>query len=282
MLDVAGMLHKMRRAFPTSIALIAVLSVAPPVGAQLDQDPRAERPEPPQTLDTLAQRFLSGYESLSPPGSATLGVGETHVVVQQTLAGMCYAVAAVTTDDVDIDIRIRTNGVLIAQDVRLDTYPVVQWCAASDSNAEIEFLSFGGASTIDYAVYGDDDTRNAAVGPLDELSNRVNAAVARSAPRWETVGPQWRNTFTRPEVRPMSVTTEPGFCYAIVAVGQASVEDIDLLLLDEDNFERARDFALDATPLVAYCPPAGETLTVHVALRAGRGVVAAQLLKHAR
>lgn len=271
----------MRRSVWTIAGLLFVLG-APPAGAQLNEDLRAARPGPPQHLGILTQRFLPGYEALSPPRDAALAATEATTFSQQVTAGACYAVAAVNTRGVDVDVRIRVAGEIVAQDVKQDSYPIARWCPASSTTAQIEIRAFAEAAEVTYGVYISRNDRDAAAGPLDELSNRLSNAIARSAPRWEPVGAQWRTTYAQAGVHDMTFDAEAGRCYAVVAVGQAPVEDIDLLLLDEAEYARNRDVALDATPLVAYCPPSDETLTVRVALRVGRGVVAAQLLQHER
>lgn len=271
----------MRTALSVLVVGLVAFCVIPPADAQLDLDPRAERPQPPVDLETLADRFLAGYDPLTSPGAVTLAAGETYTFSQSVEAGVCYAAAAVTSE-ADLDLRVRRSGALVTQDVRLDSYPVATWCAATSGTARIELRAFNASAEVSYAVFVDRDARDAAAGGLDELSNRLSRAIARSAPRWEPIGTQWRTTFSRPEVRTWSVDAAADRCYAVVAVGQAAVEDVDLLLVDEEGFERARDFALDAVPLVSYCPDRAEVLTVHVALRQGRGVVAAQLLEHPR
>lgn len=271
-------LPAMRRALASIVATSGLLAAAAAV-AQLDDDPRSARPAPPTTVAEAAARFLTRYVPFGTSGSVELAQGETRTFSQGVEAGVCYAVVAVADDDVDIDARVRRDGLVVAQDVSLDSYPIVEWCPSTAGTETVTIRAFGGAARVEYAMYVDPDTRAAATGELDELSNRLAAHVAGSAPRWTPSGGQWRSTFAAPGERTMTVDVPERRCVAVAAVGQTTVTDIDLLMESSEGVELSRDFALDATPLVAYCADAAGTVTVRVGVRTGTGVVAAQVLE---
>ena len=241
---------------------------------------RLERPSPPTDLATLARRFLPAYEPLHPYEHVDLLEARAHEFSQPVEAGVCYGFAAAGSGLEDLDIRVSVAGVVVAQDVRLDTYPVVQWCAAASTEVRVEILAFRGDGVAEYGVFVDPGSRAAATGELDELSNRLSAATASAAPRWAPAGSQWRSAFTRPETQSVTIEVSPGRCYAVVAVAQPSVRDVDMLLLDGSGYERSRDFNLDGPSVVTYCPAVAQALEIRIAVTSGAGVVAAQVLEH--
>lgn len=259
--------------------LVLVFALSATAYAQLDEDRRSARPAAPETVEALAARFAPGFEALSAPGTITLAEGERYTFSAAVESGACYAVAAVGIGPTDVDVRVRRAGATIAQDARLDGYPIATWCPTSRGTERITIRAFEGSGEVAYLLLIDPDTRAAAVGDRDELSNRLDAHIARAAPRFAASGPQWRSSFDAPGEQEMAVDVRAGVCVAVAVVGQTTVEDIDLLLEDAAGRELGRDFALDATPVVSYCGERDETLTLRVAVRAGRGVVAAQALE---
>lgn len=263
------------------LAFVLVFLVA--VGAladNVDSDPRFERPAPPASLDELVTRFLPDHVPLSPQGTVVLAQGETYAFTQRVTAGVCYAVAAIGREGLsDVDVRLSREGRVIAQDVQLDAYPLVHYCPASDGELRVSLRAFTGSGTAAFQILVDPNEYYAARGELDELSNRLDSASAQTAPRWVPIGQQWRNQFPRPGLRELDFEAEPGWCYTVVAVGQASVADIDLRMRIGDvevDVDRAGGHAAG----VATCTESAAPVVVDVAVVQGAGVVAAQVLGH--
>lgn len=268
-----------RHVTPSGVGIVAALVVASVVAhAQTYQaDPRATPPEPPATLDELAMRFLPLYEPLVPEARAELAYDDEAFLRVEVTSGVCYAFAAVGPGHEDLDVWVHLDGEYAGQDVRPDHYPIVEWCAPRDGVIEMRVHAFQGEGPTEYGVFVDPESARRASGDQDELSNRLVRSAARTAPRWLPVGPQWRRRVSRPQVYEYDVTFEAGRCYVLLAVGDAGVRDVDLMLLDGDAIV-AQDLALDATPAVARCAEADETLLARVVVVRGAGFVAAQLL----
>jgi hypothetical protein len=273
----------MERRSPLILAssVLAVVAVSGTARAQLDSDPRAARPAPPTTIEALAERFLPAYAPHGIDGEVTLGEGEVRTFTQAVEPGVCYAAAAVGESGVDVDIRVLRNDDIVVQDVSLDSYPVVEWCAERAESLTIAITAFDGATSVEYGLFASPDARRAAAGPHDELSNRLASHIASAAPRWRWSGAQWRATFASEGVQEMPTAVPEGGCLAIAVVGQSGVDDVDVSLVDPNGAEVSRDYALDARALVVHCGDAGDPLTARIAVRSGSGVVAAQLLAHA-
>jgi len=104
-----------------------------------------QRPPLPTSLDEVATRFLPLWEPLGEPHTFTLQQGAQTSFMLNTVAGHCYAAVGHATDITDLDVRVRIDGAIIAQDVLFDSYPVVRWCAAFDATVEAEARAFSGA-----------------------------------------------------------------------------------------------------------------------------------------
>lgn len=262
----------------TVVTLAAALALPAGAIAQLDQDRRSTRPGPPDSVEELQARFVPDYVPLTSAGTVELEQGANHTFSLAVEAGACYAAIALGLGPTDVDVRVRRDGATVAMDGALDPYPVATWCPVTDGVDRISIRAFQGSGLVEYLVLIDPDTREAGFGELDELSNRLVVHVARAAPRWEPRGSQWRSGFELAGEQTMALQLPAGRCTAVAVVGQSSVEDIDLLLTDAVGTELARDFALDATPLVAYCADRDIDAVLRIAVRVGRGVVAAQVL----
>lgn len=271
--------HFARRSLPFAVLLLLIGAAG--LAANVDTDPRFARPNSPDSLDELVSRFLPNHVPLTPQGSVQLAEGEAYTFNHTVTAGVCYAFVAIGVHGLtDLDLRLRRGGVVVAQDVQLDGYPVVEWCPSLSGTIRVGIRAFHGGGSADFQVLVDPNSYYSARGQLDELSNRLEAATARSAPRWTPQGPQWRSAFPRPGVRELTIAAEPGQCYAVVAIGQASVFDVDLRMR-ADGEVVDEDIGGAEVAGVSMCASVSQTLTVDVALVRGQGVVAAQPLRHA-
>ena len=262
-------------------ALIFLLVAVGALAENVDTDPRFERPPPPTSLTEFVNRFLPDHVPLTPRGSVELARGEAYAFNHSVTAGVCYAVAAIGLEGLrDLDVRLRRGGRVVAQDVQLDGYPLVHYCPSSSGEVRVELRAFGGSGAAAFQILVDPNAYYSARGALDELSNRLESATARTAPRWLPLGPQWRNQFPRPGVRELTFEAEAGECYSVVAVGQSSVLNVDLRLR-EGQTEIDVDRKGSDVAGVAMCAPHDQSLTVDVAVVRGQGVVAAQVLVHA-
>ena len=71
--------------------------------------------------------------------------------------------------------------------------------------------------------------------------------------------------------RSIEVQLEGGLCYAILAVGDESITDLNLRLQDSRGRAVDQDIAADARPTVRVCPTRSGTYTMHVQVAGGAG-----------
>ena len=262
-----------------AVALLAACLLPAPAAAQnLASDPRAQPLPPPTSYKALATRFLPGFELAAPPVSGALAALDEHALGIEAQAGVCYGAAAFSAAVEDLDVRLYFDGALVAQDVRPDAYPVATYCPTARGTLRAVARAHSGGGDSALAVLVDINAATAAVGPRDELSNRLESAIRRGAARWVPDGPQWRHTFPVPGIAPYDAMLDAGTCYAFVTVGQATILDLDLRLTTPDGVE-ATDMTLDATPLIVHCPTAPGAVTIDVAVTRGTGTVAIQRMQ---
>ncbi|MBK8171789.1 MAG: hypothetical protein IPK60_15775 [Sandaracinaceae bacterium] len=88
---------------------------------------------------------------------------------------------------------------------------------------------------------------------------------------YETFGEQTRGELASGTERSLSIALEGGKCYAILAVGDNGVRDLDLILSDSRDREVDRDVEENPRPIVRVCPTSSGTYTMHLRMFNGQG-----------
>ena len=88
---------------------------------------------------------------------------------------------------------------------------------------------------------------------------------------YEHFGDETRARLDSSAHRDFSVELEGGRCYAILAVGENSVRDLDLTLLDDRGRELDRDVEDNAEPIVRVCPSETTSVSARVTMQDGAG-----------
>jgi hypothetical protein len=263
------------------VTLVATLTVVPMGGAQdrLRVHPRFAPQERPASLDALVASLAGDLETVQTLAPVALAFDERIRVPIEVVRGRCYAVAGWSATIDDLDVWVWDGARLVAQDVELDSWPLARWCADRTATVEVEWVAFEGTGVAEGVLLGSPSHADAD-GPRDELSNRLDRAIARTAPRFVALGGQHRSAFRSAGSSRSVVRTLPGCCHAIVGVGESFVEDFDLRLLDDQAHERAADRSLGAHPALLYCPDrsAAPEVVVEATLLRGFGGVAFRVL----
>src|SRR5690606_12152298 len=101
-----------------------------------------------------------------------------------------------------------------------------------------------------------------------------NAALVDADMRargYESYGPPSRGELAQGASRNFDIRLEGGRCYAILAVGDENVRDLDLVLIGPDGREVDRDIAQDSRPTVRVCPEADGLYTIQMRMADGYG-----------
>lgn len=259
------------------LALVG-LDVAPAAAQRLAGDPRAAAPPRPATLQEVVDGFVPTFIPVGAVEHQTVPDEGELRIVRPLVAGACYAAIGLSTAIADLDAWVRIDGVLVAQDVQFDAWPVSRFCALRDGEVELAFSAYASGGPAEFGLFVDPSTLEEVAGDAGELENRLRSAVSRTAPGWVWSDAPWLRGFAGPETAEFSVDIVQGSCAAVVAVATAGIEDLDLVARDPDGLVVASDLALDARPAIVHCSAQPTTLVVEVAVSRGRGVAMAQIL----
>jgi len=248
---------------------------------RLDEEPRSERPPPPESLEETIRRFLPIHEPLDEIATFELDYDAETYLDTTMQTGACYAAAAYSDGITDLDLWVYADDEVIAQDVRPDHYPVVEWCAPRDADVRVRAHAFDGEGTVRMQILAEPASYSAAAGDQDELSNRLTLLLSQVGPRYRPMQDQWRQRFSDGMFDEFTFEVGARRCYLVIAVGDSFVGDVDLMLLDSDGETIASDFAIDATPAIMHCTEAAGELIARVIVVRGYGTVAAQVFSHA-
>jgi hypothetical protein len=116
-------------------------------------------------------------------------------------------------------------------------------------------------------VISDTSTAGAAV---DENFALLDADMR--ARGYEGLGTSSRGELGEAGTNAYDVDLEGGKCYAILAVGDSGVRNLDLTLLDASGREVDRDVASDTRPIVRVCPSTDGHYRMQVRMTSGSGV----------
>lgn len=263
-------------------SVLAGLVLLPAVGiaqSRLRDDPRFAPQERPASLEATALGLAPDLEPAGSGGTfALVHDGRVRTSVRVT-RGRCYAAIGWSPTIDDLDLWVWDEHELVGQDVASDAWPAARWCARRTADVELEWVAFEGSGPVEWTLLTTPEDAFA-LGPRDELSNRLDAAMARTAPRFVPFAGQYRGFFRGPGVLRPAVRVVPGCCHAIVATGDAFVEDVDLRVVDARGRELTADRSPGRTPAVMHCvpPDADREIEVELTLIAGYGGVAFRTL----
>lgn len=199
--------------------------------------------------------------------------------------GTCYAFATFGgpgANDTDVYL-VDGEGHWLAQDARADRDAVVRFCAPSNAtyNLQVRLLSGAGpVFTVAYVQAAATATAPPDTGPVISDTSTAGAGVDENfalldadmrARGYESFGTSARGELSEAGTNAYDVDLEGGKCYAILAVGDSGVRNLDLMLLDATGREVDRDVAADARPIVRVCPPANGHYRMQVRMASGTG-----------
>lgn len=213
-------------------------------------------------------------------------------------AGLCYTVFALAQPGQDLDLLVFDDqGGALGHDVNPDSHPWVVACPTRPGRL-IARVQFSGASSGEYfyAAYAGRSSTRASLagvfgtspsagggttgtgatgggggtgGGLEENARLLDADMR--ARGYVPFGDAQTGSLEQAQTRDIPIELEGGKCYAILAVGDSGVRDLDLLIFDAGGTQIDRDRAPDARPIVRVCAERSGTYRMQVRMFAGAG-----------
>ncbi len=201
--------------------------------------------------------------------------------------GRCYAFATLGgpgTTDTDVYL-VDGSGHWLQADSTANRDGLVRFCSPSSDQYTLQVRLLHGNGSVFTAAYLQAaagtasappppstpviaDTSTAGAG-LDENFALLDADMR--ARGYESLGAPQHATLAEGGTQEYAVDLEGDKCYAILAVGDSGVRNVDLTLLDESGHEVDRDDAGDARPTVRVCPTADGHFRMRVRMMSGSG-----------
>ncbi len=210
----------------------------------------------------------------------------------------CVGVLAVGHRRVhDLDLVLQTDsGMTLAEDVEVDARPYLRFCGAAGlrlvatvqmykGRGEFRLVRFADAPatlpdlhrTLGGCFAGGGGMRRASadVGPappgraLPERLARLDGDLGDLG--YRALGLERSGSLSAPQREAHPLSLEAGRCYAVVAVGDLGVADLDVSIRTAAGRELARDVARDAAAVTRLCVGAAEPLVAEVRMFQGSG-----------
>lgn len=273
--------HSARGRTPVSLSAFfggATTSTAAPTTAAIDAEVSARV----SALDGS----LSGerFSRVGEPSGLVLHEREERLFSLSLEAGRCYAFATFAgAGALDTDVYlVDGEGHWLAQDARGDRDGLVRFCAPSAGTFTLQIRLLRGEGAVFTAAYlqntGAAPTADAE--PLIAADSVAGASIEESsalidadmrARGYENFGDAQRGDLGEAGTNTYEMDLEADICYALVAVGDSGVRDIDITLSDASG--RTVDADVDDEPrsIVRVCPTARGHYRMAIRMTSGSG-----------
>jgi hypothetical protein len=256
-------------------------AAAGPAVAAIDPDTQTRLQQLDQTLG--AER----YQRVGEAQGLQLHERDERLFQLSLEQGRCYAFATLGgpgTSDTDVYL-VDGSGHWLQADSTANRDGVVRFCAPSTDQFTLQVRLLHGDGPVFTAAYLQAaasgptpppttdgpliaDTSTAGAG-LDENFALLDADMR--ARGYESLGAPQHAHLDEGGTQEYEVDLEGNKCYAILAVGDSGVRNVDLTLLDATGHEVDRDDAGDARPTVRVCPTADGHYRMRVRMMSGTG-----------
>ncbi len=224
------------------------------------------------------------------PSGLVMAEREERVFQLALEQGRCYAFATLGgPGTVDTDVFIQDGGgQRLAADTATSRDAMVRFCSPETAQYTLQVRMFRGQGPVFTVAYAQAPAPGtaAAAAPAEEMAPVISEVATAGegieenfalldadmrARGYENFGEPQRGTLADSGEQLYEVDLEGGKCYAILAVGDSGVRDMDLTLLDATGREVDRDEAGDARPTVRVCPRTTGHYRMRVRMRSGSG-----------
>jgi hypothetical protein len=257
-------------------------------GASRRTAPTRVDPGTQRRIDALSQQLqASGYQVVLAPRAHMLGRTEIATLPTALREGLCYSFAAFGGPGArDADLYfLDAQGQVQQRDERADVDAVVRdVCITTAGQFTVRPRMAEGDGPVWIVAYA----RAAQTGGAQV--SRTSLSMSQSAASGSDIDDTWNaqqstlqsvgyqsegspinRSLTEGQSADESVTLAPGQCYAITAVGESRVRDLDLELLDGNGRPIDRDYAEDPRATVRLCATGAGAFRATVRMASGGG-----------
>jgi len=236
-----------------------------------------------QRLGALDQQLGGqGFTRVGRPAGIVLNGREPRDFQLSLQQGQCYAFASLGGQGaVDTDLVLHDHGgEQLAADSRRDRDAIVQYCAPTTGRYALSVRMYEGQGPLFTVGYVQNAGQVQQAEPVIASTSTAHASLQENfalldadmrARGYESYGNQTTGQLALAGTRNFEIQLEGGRCYAILAVGDASVRDLDLVLLGPNGEEVDRDIAQDPRPTVRVCPESTGNFYMQVRMTDGQG-----------
>ncbi|MGE0787664.1 MAG: hypothetical protein AB7S26_18455 [Sandaracinaceae bacterium] len=236
-------------------------------------------------LAALDQRLApTGFSRVGEPTGLMLESSEPRNFQLNLQQGSCYAFATLGgSGAVDTSVVLNdASGQRLQADTDRATDALIEYCAPVSGPYALEVRmaeGLGPLFTVGY-VRGAQAPSSAATEPVMASTSTAGAGLQENfallnadmrARGYESLGSETPGQLAQGGVRDVTVSLESGRCYALLAVGDTSVTELDLALADPSGRLVDRDLAEGARPTVRICASASGSYTAQLRMMAGQG-----------
>lgn len=245
-----------------------------PATAQLDAETH-------QRLQALDQQLgQQQYRRVAEPQGLQLGERQDRHFDVSLQEGTCYTFVTLGGQGArDTDIFLLDGaGNELASDTGVGRDATVQFCPQTSGAYKLRTLMYGGQGALFTAAYV--RGQSTPTQPVIATTSTAGAGVEENfrlldgdmrARGYEGYGESSRGQLSEGERRDFAISLEGGKCYAVLAVGDNGVRDLDLILMDANDRELDRDVETDARPVVRVCPRESGDFKMRVQMYRGAG-----------
>lgn len=236
-----------------------------------------------QRLGALDQQLGGqGFTRVGRPAGIVLNGREPRDFQLSLQQGQCYVFASLGGQGaVDTDLVLHDHGgEQLAADARRDRDAIVQYCAPTTGRYALSVRMYEGQGPLFTVGYVQNAGQVQQAEPVIASTSTAHASLQENfalldadmrARGYESYGNQTTGQLALAGTRNFEIQLEGGRCYAILAVGDASVRDLDLVLLGPGGQEVDRDIAQDPRPTVRVCPESTGNFYMQVRMTDGQG-----------
>jgi hypothetical protein len=236
-----------------------------------------------QRLSALDRELgASGYTRVGQPAGLVLNSREPRDFSLSLQQGGCYAFASLGgPGSVDTDLVLNdASGEQIEADTRRERDAVVRYCAPATGSYSLSVRMYDGQGPLFTVGYVQGSTQQPQAAPVMSTTSTAGAGLDENfalldadmrARGYDGYGDRTRAELATGGTRNFEIQLEGGRCYAVIAVGDAGVRDLDIVLHDPNGREVDRDLAQDARPTVRVCAARSGNYYMQVRMTTGAG-----------